>query len=82
MCCLWGVVLLHHVAPHTNILEQHPNIAPIVSCTDGEMVKFVQGGSKEIEILQYLVGLPSESNHIVHPSVSVTGGSIVAMPVA
>ena len=73
--------------PRTNVLVQHPNIAPIVSCSDGQMVgclKFVQDEGKEIEILQYLAGLSSESNHTVRPLGiwPVTGGSIIAMPVA
>lgn len=66
---------------------QHPNIAPIMSSTDGEIVgclKFVKDGGKEIEILQYLADLPSESNHTVRPICiwRVAGGAIIAMPVA
>ena len=47
-------------------------------------LKFVQDEGKEIEILQYLAGLSSESNHTVRPLGiwPVTGGSIIAMPVA
>ena len=47
-------------------------------------LKFVEDEGKEIEILQYLAGLPSESNHTVRPLAiwPVTGGTIIAMPVA
>ncbi|KAF8804869.1 kinase-like protein [Phlegmacium glaucopus] len=64
-----------------------PNIALIVNRTDAEMVrclKFVKNGGQEIEILQYLADLPSESNHTVRPIRiwPITGGSIIAMPLA
>ena len=47
-------------------------------------LKFVKDEGKEIEILQYLAGIPSESNHTVRliGIWPVTGGSIIAMPVA
>lgn len=47
-------------------------------------LKFVKDGGNEIEILLFLDGLPSESNHTVRPLGiwPVTGGSIIAMPVA
>ena len=57
--------------------------------TTGEVIgclKFVEDGVKEreIEILEYLAGLPSKLNHTVRPFGiwSVTGGSIIAMPAA
>ena len=56
---------------------------------NGELVgclKFVKDGAKEkeIEILQYFAGVPSEFNHCVRPFGiwTVTGGSIIAMPAA
>ncbi|KAF8963443.1 kinase-like domain-containing protein [Flammula alnicola] len=64
-------------------------MAPILRLSDGEMVgclKFVKDGgkAKEVEILQYLVGLDVESNHTVRPMRiwAITGGWIIAMPAA
>jgi serine/threonine protein kinase len=47
-------------------------------------LKFVEDGGQEIEILQYLADLSSNSNHTVRPIRiwSITDGSIIAMPVA
>ena len=68
---------------------QFPHLAPIMNHTNGEPVgclKFVKDGAKEkeIEILQYFAGLPSEFNHSVRPFGiwPVTGGSIIAMQAA
>jgi len=43
-------------------------------------LKFVKDGGQEIEILQYLAGLPSESNHTVRPNRiwPITDRSIIA----
>jgi len=65
------------------------HLAPIVNRTNGELagcLKFVKDGAKgkEIEILQYFAGQPSEVNHCVRPFGiwPVAGGSIIAMPAA
>jgi serine/threonine protein kinase len=82
------VHLPYQVASWTNLngYIQYP-LAPIANRTTGELVgclKFVKDGAKEIEILQYFAGLPSESNHCVRPFGiwPVPDGSIIAMPAA
>jgi len=68
-------------------LGQHPNIATIVASGDGIVIgylKFIKGGTKEIEILRYLCDITSPTNHTIRPIRvwPIQGGSILSMPVA
>ncbi|OAX43596.1 kinase-like protein [Rhizopogon vinicolor AM-OR11-026] len=68
------------------ILFGHPHIAVVshVSHAWTGFLKFVRRGQKEVEILQYLLGIDSPSNHTIAGVAiwPVHGGNVISMPAA
>jgi len=69
------------------IVFGHPFIASVSNNKDDSQrgyLKFVKEGQREIEILRYLMGIESPSNHTISPVQiwPVQGGNVVSMPMA
>ncbi|KAG1794435.1 uncharacterized protein HD556DRAFT_1370351 [Suillus plorans] len=69
------------------IVFGHPFLAFVSNIEDDSQqgyLKFVKEGQKEIEILRYLTGIESPSNHTISPVQiwSVQGGNVISMPMA